>query len=110
MLNEKMTSVLRIKDNTRDAHSPRVKIGILDTGLDSTYTEAFRKANRIEQYHDFVDPKSTSPKDNTGHGTRIFLLMKKVYEDAEFYIGRVWENSHMTTATPKLVEQVRLKI
>ncbi|KAJ3562791.1 hypothetical protein NPX13_g8432 [Xylaria arbuscula] len=38
-------------------------------------------------------------------GTNIFLLLRKVSEDACFFIGRVWESNEATTETPRLMEE-----
>lgn len=106
-LETNMNSALRIRDSERDALAARVKVAILDTGLDSEFSEGIRKARRIAKYYDFVDETSSSPRDDSGHGTRIFQLMQKVCEAAEFYIGRVWESGRMSERTPGLMEKVR---
>lgn len=80
------------KDNgqrLKDRSYRKVKIAVLDTGLQpGAYME------RPEQYRDFVDPSSNSRIDNTSHGTSSVNLIRKIYEDADLYVGRVFESDH----------------
>ncbi|KAI1358849.1 hypothetical protein F5Y08DRAFT_345299 [Xylaria arbuscula] len=95
----KMNAIVRVKTGERDALSPRIKIAILDTGIESRYSDF------IERYHDFVEGYNAQCLDGSSHGTNIFLLLRKVSEDACFFIGRVWESSKATTETPRLMEE-----
>lgn len=97
-----MNAIVRIKDSERDSQSQPVRIAILDTGIDSKFSQS----KRIKHYHDFISGNHASYHDNTGHGTKVFQLILKVCDVAEFYIGRVWEGKQATTQTPRLMEKV----
>ncbi|KAI0449227.1 hypothetical protein F5B21DRAFT_494972 [Xylaria acuta] len=94
-----MNAVVRVKPRERDILAPRIKIAILDTGIESQHLAS------IEDYRDFVDEMDSPCLDTTGHGTNIFLLVRKVCEDAHYFIGRVWEGSQDTLKTPTIMEK-----
>ncbi|KAJ8133552.1 hypothetical protein O1611_g68 [Lasiodiplodia mahajangana] len=96
---EDMKAVVKVKAEERDDKSPRIKIAILDTGIDNQYSDEVR-------YYDFVKRRNAPCCDNsTKHGTHVFQLLRKVSEDAEFFVGRVWERNQATPDTPQLVSQ-----
>ncbi|KAJ5668904.1 Extracellular alkaline serine protease [Penicillium macrosclerotiorum] len=72
--------------NETDTHYRRVKIAVIDTGLDPEHG----LANKIN-YKDFVEEGSTERKDCTGHGTISVDLILRVYEAADLYVARVFE-------------------
>jgi subtilisin family serine protease len=85
-----------------DESSPRVKIAILDTGLDLSHPDMLMeyKDGRIK-CHDFID-ESTAIEDLDGHGTHCTSTLAKIAPNAEIYIGRVFrrcraENSSLAT-------------
>ncbi|KAI0860594.1 hypothetical protein F4860DRAFT_478936 [Xylaria cubensis] len=94
-----MNAVVRVKHKERDFLAPRIKIAILDTGIGNQYLAS------IEGYHDFVEGPASSRSDHSVHGTNIFLLIRKVFEDAQCFIGRVWEGSQDTLKTPTVMEK-----
>ncbi|KAI1746745.1 hypothetical protein F4782DRAFT_553070 [Xylaria castorea] len=96
---ENMNAVVRIKSNERDVLAPRVKIAVLDSGVENQYS------NDIVEYQDFVDESNSSCLDNTGHGTNVFRLLRKVCEDANIFTARVWDGSQHTPKTPALMEK-----
>ncbi|TGJ86468.1 hypothetical protein E0Z10_g2278 [Xylaria hypoxylon] len=94
-----MNAVVRVKTEDRDTLSPHVRIAILDTGIESQFS------TEIKGYEDFVESLNAKCQDKTGHGTDIFRLIRKVCEDAHFFIGRVWEGSKDTHNTSMLMEK-----
>ncbi|KAL2167845.1 hypothetical protein VTG60DRAFT_712 [Thermothelomyces hinnuleus] len=70
----------------------RVKIGILDTGIDMRNT-AFHKAEvrqRIKKRVDFCDPNGEGTgRDKCGHGTHCAALINRIAPAADIYVGRV---------------------
>jgi hypothetical protein len=91
----------------RDEHSKPIKVAILDTGVQETYSQTDQSFTKsIKAYKDFVSGNDTIRQDGTGHGTSCIRLLQKVYEHAEIYVGRVFEGSHATEATKPLMKQV----
>ena len=83
-INERIFSEFRRQD------ARRVKIGILDTGIDMRNT-AFQAKNvrrRIKKRVDFADPEGRGV-DVCGHGTHCAALINRVAPAADIYIGRV---------------------
>lgn len=70
----------------------RVKVGILDTGIDMRNT-TFKNEEvrlRIKKRVDFCDPNSKiAARDMCGHGTHCAALINKIAPAADIYIGRV---------------------
>jgi subtilisin family serine protease len=75
-------------------------VAILDTGVVEDL------AHLIKGYKDFVSGEDEDFLDNTGHGTKAVQLIKQVYNMAEIYIGRVFENDHANPNTTVLMAQV----
>ena len=76
-----------------DDSSPRVKIAILDTGLDLLHPDMTDIYNdgRL-QYHDFIE-NSASIKDLDGHGTHCTSILAKLAPNAEIFVARVFRKS-----------------
>jgi subtilisin family serine protease len=70
----------------------RVKIGVLDTGIDMK-NAAFKDdtvRQRIKKRIDFLDPSGKGvARDECGHGTHCAALVNKIAPAADIYIGRV---------------------
>ncbi|KAH0436513.1 hypothetical protein CcaCcLH18_04319 [Colletotrichum camelliae] len=71
-----------------DGSDTSVGIAILDTGISPSIVSAL-----IRGYKDFVDDSNLDRRDNTGHGSKCFRLLRNVYNKAQVYIGRVWETN-----------------
>jgi hypothetical protein len=76
----------RKKLNVQDASYRRVKIAVLDTGLDPNHV-----VSREVHYKDFVQPASPCMIDNTSRGTVSVDLILKASCDLDLYVGRVFE-------------------
>jgi subtilisin family serine protease len=97
---DKLNLVLRVKPKEKHRLYRPTKIAILDTGVSDDFAEF------VECYKDFVGNEDDDCKDNTGHGTNAVRLIQKVYNKAEIYIGRVFEDSEATANTTTLMSQV----
>lgn len=78
----------------RRAQCKRVKIAILDTGIDLTHPDfkddqaGTRENRRIKKPEDFLDP-SGSAVDTCGHGTHCVGLLRLIAPEADIYVARV---------------------
>lgn len=78
----------------RRSHCKRVKIAILDTGVDLTHPEfkedqaLSRMSRRIKVPEDFLDPTG-SAVDTCGHGTHCVGLLRLIAPEADIYVARV---------------------
>ena len=97
---EKLNLVLRCKPNEEDALYIPARIAVLDTGVIKDYVQS------VKAYKDFISGNDDDWQDNTGHGTNAVRLILKVYNAAEIYVGRVFENSKATKNTAGLMAQV----
>jgi hypothetical protein len=96
---DKLNSVLRVKPKERHNLYQPVKIAILDTGVSEDFIDF------VKGYKDFVSKEDYDWQDNTGHGTNAVRLIQKVYNMAEIYIGRVFEDHRATMNTATLMAQ-----
>ncbi|PVH72788.1 subtilisin-like protein [Cadophora sp. DSE1049] len=80
-----------------DAAHPRVKIAVLDTGLDLSHRDIIKaKEQGRLKFRDFVDDTDTI-KDDDGHGTHCTSLALKYAPNAEIFAGRVFRKSEADT-------------
>jgi hypothetical protein len=100
---DKLNEVLGAMDNETDTEHKPVRIAVLDTGIDQNdpYADA------ITDYKDFVDGNNSIKKDNTGHGTNSVKLIFKVFNNAEIYVARIFENRDEHPDTKDLAEKAR---
>jgi hypothetical protein len=82
-----LETVHRIVDENRKDNHRAVRVGILDTGIDSTHSE-ISQATMIKECKGF--PDSLDPcKDKIGHGTHGASVFLKTAPQASLYIARV---------------------
>lgn len=98
----KLACVLEMKGYKHDTVPPKIKITILDTGLD----EKYRNKHPHGQYYDFISPTESSCQDLASHGTQMYQVLQKVYSEAEIYVGRVFETCEASAETADLMTQV----
>jgi hypothetical protein len=82
----------------------RVKIAILDTGID--VTESFISMNRARITTQSFLPKDSKVEDTHGHGTHATALLLRVARNADIFVARITEDDELSD--PKTVEDVRL--
>lgn len=81
----------------------RVKIAVLDTGVDPRDAAAVY----ISGYKDFVSGNDNVKRDNTGHGTTLVNLVFDICEPADVYAVRIFETDKENQETQKLAIKVR---
>lgn len=90
-----------------DESSPRVKIAILDTGVDISHPKILREyQNGRMKYHNFLD-ESNEIEDLDGHGTHCASLVAKFAPNCEIYVGRVFRRSVAEEGSAKIVAKAR---
>ncbi|KAG4433981.1 hypothetical protein IFR05_010530 [Cadophora sp. M221] len=91
-----MKSFEKLIDASRkepDAEHPRVRVAILDTGLDLSHRDIIKaKEEGRLQYWDFVDDAETI-KDDDGHGTHCTSIALQYAPNADIFVGRVFRKS-----------------
>lgn len=85
---------------------PRVRIAVLDTGLDISHPDIAREYSdgRIK-YHDFLK-NSERIEDNDGHGTHCTSVVARLAPNAEIYVGRVLLKSQAEGNSPTTLTKV----
>jgi len=82
----------------------RVKIAILDTGIDMT--ESFISMNRARITTQSFLLKDSKVEDTHGHGTHAAALLLRVARNADIFVARITEDDELSD--PKTIEDVRL--
>jgi len=68
----------------------RVRVAILDTGVDVTHDDL--QSPWIDGqifYQNFVGTRSDIPQDDDGHGTHITSILLQMAENVDIYVARV---------------------
>lgn len=89
-----------------DEANPRVKIAVLDTGLDLTHPDIAKQYDdgRIK-IRDFIEKEDTI-KDLDGHGTHCTSLLLNNAPNAEIYAGRVFRKSRAEDSSAATLAEV----
>jgi hypothetical protein len=82
-------------------------VAILDTGITEEHYKILK--GYIKEYKDFVSNNDKLRQDGTGHGTTALRLLLKLYDDAEVYVGRVFEHQDADDETERLMAKVSLQ-
>lgn len=82
----------------QDDSEPRIKVAILDTGIDAEHAYIKKRWPRPDLcdggYQDFLsDSGDSAPQDNDGHGTHVAGILLLYAPNAELYIGRIVETN-----------------
>ncbi|KAF8856797.1 hypothetical protein BDZ45DRAFT_457069 [Acephala macrosclerotiorum] len=92
-------------------HPRRVKVAILDTGIDWE-DPLLRKARDYLpegadiDFKDFVG-NSETPVDSSGHGTRVAYFLLQITQNVDLWIARVFEHDEGTNDSPEMVTKLR---
>jgi len=91
----------RKKLNVTDDTYKRVKVAVLDTGLNADHGVADEV-----QYKDFVDQSQQEMSDNTSHGTTSVDLILKAYAEVDLFVARVFatDNTDGTTEPSQMAQ------
>ncbi|KAM4055141.1 short chain dehydrogenase [Hirsutella rhossiliensis] len=96
---DQLKEVLQPQDGETGAKYQRVKIAVLDTGIDPGDYWFYRDSRIIDQYKDFVDSDHKGvPNDETGHGSAAVSLLVKTCPNAGLYLARVLKTNSPTRA------------
>jgi hypothetical protein len=80
----------RVEEYRRERHR-RVRVAILDTGVDTSHPEISRKRDRIKECRSWV-AGLPNEGDICGHGTFLTSLFLKVAPAADMYVARIFKN------------------
>ena len=82
----------------------RVKIAILDSGIDLNENSIFVNRNRIK-YQSFL-PNEEGIEDRLGHGTHCAALLLQVAPDSDIYVARITSSGSLdaTDSIEKVTE------
>jgi hypothetical protein len=90
--------------------TPRIKVAILDTGIDSTHdwieTNWKHPDSTYHRYEDFVT-RGAEPADEDGHGTYVAGIILDLAPDIDLYIARVARSRHTIRDDAKVTERVK---
>ena len=101
-----MSSQALLEPYRKDRMS-RVKIAILDTGIDRTHPQIEAQWNkRIKDAKSWLDEEG-GDRDSCGHGTHGASLLMKVAPEAHIYVARVIKDGECSL-NPDNVADVRL--
>jgi subtilisin family serine protease len=91
------------------SENQRVKIAILDSGIDLAQNslEMYNTDPEI-QYRSWVD-NSPEWKDEVGHGTHLAVLLRKIAPNAIVHVGRVFKK-RPTKGSVTSIAQVRARM
>lgn len=86
------TQVHALLEPLRKDRCKRVKIAILDSGLDLNHPEFLdrqsKRIKRIRAVEDFVEKGGTG-QDTCGHGTHCLGLLRQIAPEADIYVAKV---------------------
>lgn len=87
----------------------RVKVAILDTGIDLEHPllKPYVDAGQIAETYDFTRARVPT-EDVHGHGTHTAHLLLKTAPNASIYVARVFRRMTATRNTPGLLAEVSL--
>ncbi|KAL8949643.1 MAG: hypothetical protein Q9222_004268 [Ikaeria aurantiellina] len=80
--------VHEVVERNRKELDPRVKIAIIDTGIDLESPIIKKHQSRIKESKSFID-NAPSDRDICGHGTHAAGLLLDIASNAELYVARV---------------------
>lgn len=81
---------LRKDFNIGRGKGKRLKVAILDTGIDSNLTD-FKDDSRIICQKSFLGDDT---RDTSGHGTQIAGIILDLTTNADIYIGKIMNSRH----------------
>jgi subtilisin family serine protease len=98
----------RIKYQTH-LDTSRVKIAVLDTGIDWSDSYIRGAKDRIEGWKNWTnDRRDQDAKqqvyDSSGHGTHVAALLLKTAPEAKIYVSRVADHNGMMTSAENIAE------
>jgi hypothetical protein len=87
---EEVDDLVRVMKGDRDDPYERVKIAIIDSGLNDRVKSRYMAQNRVV-FKDFTN----STRNDSWHGTCCAKIICDIYEEARLYIARIFEDEHV---------------
>jgi hypothetical protein len=81
----------------------RVKIAILDSGIDLPIEVQYSYENQIT-YRSWIEGDDTTGTDTCGHGTHAAGLLLKVSPHVDIYVARITQNGELD---PNIIAEVQ---
>jgi subtilisin family serine protease len=104
LLEDQVTGENGVMERRRKDNDKRVKVAILDSGIDPSHPEFSNHTFGDHNSRDWTGSSATF--DRVGHGTHAAALVLRVAPKAELYIGKVFNSSNGDTQTPRHVAEV----
>lgn len=84
----------RIDDLQQKAYKERVRVAILDSGLDLSEDQAdIYNKRRDLVYKSWIDEDDGIWKDEVGHGTHLATLLSRIVPHAQIHVARVFQKA-----------------
>lgn len=90
---------------SRRSTESRVKIAILDSGIDARHPLLLEYKDRIRAQKSWT--QQSAEEDKEGHGTHAAGLILKTAPNAEIYVAKVFNVSKFFTGTAQRISDVR---
>ncbi|KAG7438701.1 Intracellular serine protease [Fusarium oxysporum f. sp. raphani] len=100
---DRLKETLQSEDAETGPRYERIKIAILDTGINSDDHDYYRDFGIIAEYKDYVNNNDSNPDDETGHGSAAASLLVRTCPNASLYLARVLKTNTPTRAEVKNV-------
>ena len=91
-------------DRRRKDNDKRVKVAILDSGINASHPQFLRYSFGNHNCRDWTGSSATH--DKVGHGTHAAALTLKVAPKVELFIAKVFNSSQGDASTPQHVAEV----
>lgn len=95
-----------------ETDAPRIKIAMLDTGIDWNDPYILGASDRIQGWMNWADDRQEADErkkvhDAFGHGTHVAALLLKTSPESVLYVGRV-ADANGCTITPEKIAEVSI--
>ncbi|KAF4976943.1 hypothetical protein FDECE_18415 [Fusarium decemcellulare] len=92
---------LRVKHRIGTGRVKRIKVAILDTGIDMAHPDILSSTGRISDHKSFVGGDATT--DRSGHGTHIAGILLNLTNNVDLYIAKFADVSRYNDSENTLV-------
>ncbi|KAM0455083.1 hypothetical protein ACHAPV_007972 [Trichoderma viride] len=105
------TDALNRIEKLRDTGSQRVRIAILDSGIELSQDQKdMYDANPRFKYRSWVG-EDAEWKDDVGHGTHLAVLLRKISPNAVIHVARVFKKRpHVEKSAQNIAEAIRYAV
>ncbi|KAF5589875.1 serine threonine kinase, partial [Fusarium pseudocircinatum] len=99
----RLKDTLQSEDAGTGSGYERIKIAVLDTGINLEDHDHYHYFGIIAEYKDYVNNNGSNPDDETGHGSDAVSLLVRTCPNASLYLARVLKTNNPTRAEAKNV-------